>query len=96
MQETRDPLDNVVSATVLDYRVLQPSLVTDPNGNRAEVAFDTFGFVTGTAIRGKVDDVGDSLDGFEPDLEVEDPLDDPHGILMEATSRMPNIGLECF
>ena len=37
--ESRDALDNIV-ATRNDYRVLQPSLLTDPNGNRSEVAFD--------------------------------------------------------
>ena len=36
-----------------DYRVLQPFRVTDPNGNRAEVAFDTLGLVAGTAVMGK-------------------------------------------
>src|SRR5262249_4288857 len=34
-----DPLDNVVSAQ-LDYRVLAPWEVTDPNGNRTQAAFD--------------------------------------------------------
>ena len=36
-----------------DYRVLQPALVTDPNRNRTEVAFDTLGMVVGTAVMGK-------------------------------------------
>ena len=36
-----------------DYRVLQPFRMTDPNGNRAEVAFDTLGLVAGTAVMGK-------------------------------------------
>ena len=27
--------------------------MTDPNGNRAEVAFDTLGLVAGTAVMGK-------------------------------------------
>ena len=54
----------------LDYRVLQPSLVTDPNGNRSEVAFDALGMVVGTAVMGKVGEHrGDLLDDtFERDL----------------------------
>ena len=44
--------DNV-STAVNDYRVLQPRLMTDPNGNRSEVAFDTLGMVVGTAVMGK-------------------------------------------
>ncbi len=50
--QTRDALDNLVT-TRNDYRVLQPSLLTDPNGNRSEVAFDTLGMVVGTAVMGK-------------------------------------------
>ena len=51
-----------------DYRVLQPRLVTDPNRNRTEVAFDALGMVAGTAVKGKDDTAGDTLNGFEPDL----------------------------
>ena len=56
-----------------NYRVLQPELVTDPNGNRSQVIFDALGMVAGTAVMGKAiepDDKpkGDSLDGFEADL----------------------------
>ena len=44
IRATRDPLDNEVIA-VNDYRVLQPRIVTDPNGNRSQVAFDILGMV---------------------------------------------------
>ena len=47
-----DALANVTEA-VLDYRVLQPSLVTDPNDNRTAVAFDALGRVTAQAVMGK-------------------------------------------
>lgn len=60
---SRDPLGNVVTAATaddenhvevrIDYRVLKPFWVTDPNGNRVRVAFDTLGFVAGTAVMGK-------------------------------------------
>ena len=43
MVETRDAVDNRVTVNVNDYRVLQPSLVSDPNLNQTEVAFDTLG-----------------------------------------------------
>ncbi|MEM9472233.1 MAG: SpvB/TcaC N-terminal domain-containing protein, partial [Pseudomonadota bacterium] len=105
--ETRDPLDNRVTAGErndddsisprLDYRTLQPELVTDPNGNRATVAFDTLGLITGTAVGGKrSQDLGDSLDGFEADLD-QDQIDgffaNPRGppaaaLLGDATTRI--------
>ena len=81
VQETRDALGNVVTVATLDdtgntairidYRVLQPYWVTDPNGNRTRVSFDALGMVAGTAVMGKpppAQVVGDLLDGFEPDL----------------------------
>ena len=95
--ETRDPLGNRVAA-VHDYRVLQPALVTDPNGNRSQVAFDTLGLVVGSAVMGKGSPApveGDSLEGFEPDLEESDigahlanPLDNPGAILGQASTRL--------
>jgi RHS repeat-associated protein len=75
----RDPLGNLVSAgerdpagTVVgpgnDYRVLEPSLVMDPNRNRTAAGFDTLGLVAGTAVMGKPEEaLGDSLAGFDPD-----------------------------
>lgn len=104
--ETRDALDNVVTARTqddegntslrLDYRVLQPYWLTDPNGNRARVAFDTLGMLVGTAVMGKPgENLGDSLDGFDVDLDelvlldhVENPLDAPQAILQRATTRL--------
>jgi RHS repeat-associated protein len=68
---TEDALGNVATAAN-DYRVLGPRLLTDPNGNRAAVAFDALGLLSGTAIMGKrapgpVE--GDTLEGFAADLE---------------------------
>lgn len=92
---TRDALGNTITARH-DYRVLQPSLMTDPNGNRSEVAFDTLGMVVGTAVMGKeTESKGDSLNGFDADLDdatvlshLNDPLADPHTILQGATTRL--------
>lgn len=69
--ETRDALDNRVAVESNDYRVLQPRLVSDPNGNQTEVAFDTLGMVAGTAVMGKPQPAlveGDTLSGFVADL----------------------------
>ena len=38
---------------VPDYRVLQPAVVTDPNGNRTAARFDALGMLAGTAVLGK-------------------------------------------
>lgn len=100
MTETRDALGNRVTVNVNDYRVLQPRLVSDPNRNRTEVAFDTLGMVVGTAVMGKplpAPVEGDSLTGFVTDL-TQVPLDgffnaaDPHAttsaLLKDATTRI--------
>lgn len=93
--QTRDALDNLVSIRS-DYRVLQPSLMTDPNGNRSEVAFDILGMVAGTAVMGKeTENQGDTLHRFTADLDeatvlahLNDPLAEPHAILQGATTRL--------
>jgi RHS repeat-associated protein len=62
---TTDPVGNTTSATV-NYRVLQPWLVTDTNANRTGARFDELGVVTATALMGKAEtggaDEGDHLD----------------------------------
>ena len=95
--ETRDALDNRVT-TDNDYRVLQPSLVTDPNGNCTAAAFDALGMVVGTAVMGKPLPAaveGDTLTGFETDLteavilaHLAAPLTNPQDILAGATTRL--------
>lgn len=56
-----DALKNTVVAKH-DYRLLQPTLITDPNGNRVQVATDILGMVIATAVMGKAgDNDGDSL-----------------------------------
>lgn len=93
--QTHNALGNVMHARN-DYRVLQPNLMTDPNGNRSEVAFDTLGMVVGTAVMGKeTENKGDNLTGFISDLDeatvlahLSDPLADPHAILQGATTRL--------
>jgi RHS repeat-associated protein len=106
MLESEDPLHNKVTAgerdalgniaNINNYSVLQPALVTDPNGNRSSIAFDALGMVVGTAVMGKPgENKGDSLTDFEPDLgndrilaHIQYPLTDPHDILQKATTRL--------
>jgi RHS repeat-associated protein len=106
MLESEDPLHNKVTAgerdaqgsitNKNDYRMLQPVLITDPNGNRSAVVFDALGMMVGTAVMGKSrENKGDSLTSFEPDLDeatilthIQNPLANPHGILQKATTRL--------
>lgn len=106
-RKTVDPVGNVVSVETrdadgrdiiaIDYRVMQPWLMTDPNGNRSQVVFDTLGLVVGTAVMGKMgENKGDSLDGFKADLEqgeIDAFFNDPKGpmaasLLESATTRI--------
>jgi RHS repeat-associated protein len=105
--QTRDQLGNAITAGARDaagaivengndYRVLQAAKLMDANRNRSAVAFDALGEVVGTAVMGKPEEsLGDSLDGFEPDLpdsavadHLASPLADPQAILGRATSRL--------
>ena len=107
VSQTRDALGNLVTVGERDpdgqlisggndYRVLAPCLVSDPNRNRAAVAFDTLGRVCGTAEMGKPEEqVGDSLDGFDPDPDptavaeyFADPFAHAHKLLGQATIRV--------
>jgi RHS repeat-associated protein len=97
--ETRDALGNRITAEANDYRVLQPCLVSDPNRNRTEVAFDTLGLVAGTAVMGKPAPApaeGDSLIAFASELSLAETdgffiAVDPHAqapaLLQRATTR---------
>jgi RHS repeat-associated protein len=94
---TQDSLGNIVTC-VNDYRVLEPILVTDPNGNRTAAAYDARGFLAGTAVMGKTtENLGDHLDGFRVDLPQDaidqflSQPDDPQitaSLLGNATSRI--------
>lgn len=111
IQETHDPLGNIVSAGERDsadalvaqgndYRVLQPSMVMDPNRNRSAVAFDALGMVVGTAVMGKPEEnpvPGDRLEAtFRADLtqaETDQFSANPTGpiaatLLDQATTRI--------
>jgi len=98
LKETRDALGNTATAEN-DYRVLQPKLMTDPNGNRSAAIFDVLGMVAGAAVMGKVQEPdgkqkGDTLDGFKADITLQEiqafvanPRDFAPNLLKGATSR---------
>ncbi|WP_217644950.1 SpvB/TcaC N-terminal domain-containing protein [Geodermatophilus amargosae] len=98
--ETRDALGNRVTVDVNDYRVLQPRLVSDPNHNQTEVAFDTLGMVVGIAVMGKPPPApveGDTLAGLAADLTqaqldgffgAADPRATAAALLKGATTRI--------
>ncbi len=91
----QDAVDNL-TACVNDYRALAPVTVTDPNGNRASVVFDTLGLVAATAVQGKTsENLGDALTGFAIDLDdatvaafFADPLAAPAALIGQATTRI--------
>ena len=66
---TTDAVGNVTTA-VADYRVLQPTLVTDPNGNRTQARSTPGDARRRTAVQGKAAGPveGDSFDAFTTDL----------------------------
>ena len=95
--QTVDAVGNIISAAH-DYRVLQAQIVTDPNGNRVQAAFDALGRVVATAVMGKVAPApveGDLLAGFDADPTlanlqqfVADPLGQAASLLGQATTRV--------
>ena len=96
LKGTEDAVQNTMFGES-DYRVLAPFRMTDPNGNRAEVVFDTLGMVVGTALMGKVSETkGDLIDStLNPDLDeatilahITDPLASPQDILQKTTTRL--------
>jgi RHS repeat-associated protein len=66
----QDALNNVIKAAI-DYRVLQPYLMRDPNWNYSEVAFDALGLVVATAIMGQAGSgENDDLQGLPTNVDV--------------------------
>ena len=87
--------DGGAVAARLDYRVLKPFWLTDPNGNRRRVAFDPLGMTIAMAAMGKPGEgLGDTLDqvtwgaGQAADLyEATDPHSLAPTLLADATVR---------
>src|SRR5947209_1247457 len=69
---TTDPVGNVSQAQI-NYRVVQPWLITDANGNRSGVRFDALGMVVATAVMGKLGArEGDVLDESTEEASTRD------------------------
>ena len=68
--EIRDALENTVRAQV-DYRLLTPWEITDPNGQRTQAGFDALGRVVKTAVVGKEGE-GDTLEDPTTTITYED------------------------
>jgi RHS repeat-associated protein len=104
--ETRDPLGNRMTAGErsaggavtprLDYRTLQPLVVTDMNRNRTEFSYDALGRLAALAVAGKAGQVtGDGVANVAPDpgkaeldAFVADPLAHAGSLLGNATRRV--------
>lgn len=104
--ESEDALQNKVTVgerdddgiiyNCYDYRTLQPTLITDPNGNRTAAISDALGMVAATAEMGRrTETVGSSLAGIEPNLpdatvleHIDNPLSNPSGIIKRASTRL--------
>ncbi|MFO8091152.1 MAG: SpvB/TcaC N-terminal domain-containing protein [Desulfatiglandaceae bacterium] len=109
VSSTKNALENTVRA-VNDCRVLQPAMVTDPNGNRSFAAFDALGLVVASAVSGKeTEKLGDTIDDFTTDISgeladpelltlqgfVSDPQGSAHNLLKQATTRIV-YDLDCY
>ncbi len=65
--------DNEINATAVNYRTLQPYLLSDANDNRSGVRFDELGLVTHTFVMGKEAEFkGDLLDKASLELSAND------------------------
>jgi RHS repeat-associated protein len=92
--QVMDAVGLLISADY-DYRILQPRMVTDANGNRSAVTFSPLGFVTATAVMGKdAQQAGDTLEapGIRMDYEFfayEHTRDDPQPqpVFIKSTFR---------
>jgi RHS repeat-associated protein len=88
-----DAKGNTTTAAPLDYRVLAPQTVTDPNGNATDYKYDGLGLLVAIAQRGKGE--GDIFDpSFTSDLSAaqiagffSDPFTTGPGLLQGATTR---------
>jgi len=85
-----DPLNNIQEG-LIDYRVLQPFLTRDINGNHSEAAFDTLGMLVGSAIMGKAGRAPDTtmLGIDQPGIDqmrANTEADSLHGFVSDLTN----------
>lgn len=67
LREVLDPHENLTTATI-DYRVLQPKRIVDPNGAASEVDFDVRGVPTCTRLIGRGEGDADMTSTFSYEL----------------------------
>jgi hypothetical protein len=87
--------NGTISPGGFDYRVLQPRVISDANRNRTKFIYDALGVAVGKAVLGKPEEsLGDSLDGFEPNLDeritlpfLQNPAIGGISLLSTATTR---------
>ncbi|HET6255333.1 MAG TPA: SpvB/TcaC N-terminal domain-containing protein [Puia sp.] len=90
---TTDALNNTTTGSLLDYRILLPQTITDPNGNATDFKYDRLGLLVAIAMRGKGE--GDVFNaGFVSDLTAaqiagffSDPFTNGPALLQGATMR---------
>jgi len=91
-----DPLNNIQEG-LIDYRVLQPFLTRDINGNHSEAAFDSLGMLVGSAMMGKAGRAPSDLTNATQKKLFEDPdgtgnapysANNARNALKRATSRI--------
>ncbi|SFU01179.1 RHS repeat-associated core domain-containing protein [Geodermatophilus amargosae] len=90
--ESTDAVGNATTARP-DYRVLAPTAVTDPNGNRVEALVDALGLVVATAVVGSTaDDTLDRVAGLDPEPTTaafwRDPDAQAQALLGTASTRV--------
>ncbi|ETS87117.1 hypothetical protein PFICI_00945 [Pestalotiopsis fici W106-1] len=86
--ETIDPAGNRMRA-VYDYRVMQPTILTDVNGNRVSVVYDGLGDTAAVAQMGKSGEaLGDSVEDIPSVLSDEDLLAFMKGASREMAMRL--------
>jgi RHS repeat-associated protein len=95
---TTDALTNITTVDSYDWRILQPTEMTDINGNRSEIAFDALGMPVAMAVKGKPSPAtaeGDNLTGLDiEDYSVqEDFWDDPEAY---AATLLGNATMRCI
>jgi RHS repeat-associated protein len=89
--EVEAPLDTLMAAAI-DYRVLAPWEVTDPNGNRTRAAFDELGRVVKWAVMGKDgstdgDTLSDPTMAYTYEVDRWDTLALPNRVKTEAREQ---------
>ncbi|HZN08266.1 MAG TPA: SpvB/TcaC N-terminal domain-containing protein, partial [Pyrinomonadaceae bacterium] len=89
----------LVTTAQIDYRVLQPNLVSEPNGNRTAISFTALGLPGAIALMGKEGQpaVGDTLEApgtrFEYELLAYDnsPLNDHQPLSVRSIRRVHHV-----